>query len=51
MLTSPSTPSTRAVMTCGMLREKKETIMPQIARIMAHSSSDPSCAPQTADTL
>ncbi len=45
----PSTPSTRALNTCGRLAENSATARVHRARISSHSSSEPSCAPHTAE--
>jgi hypothetical protein len=49
-LTNPSTPITRPAKSCGRWRLKIATARVQAERIHAHNSSDPSCAPQSADT-
>jgi len=46
--TSPITPSTRATTTSGSCRDHSATAAFQVDSISAHSSSEPSCAPQTA---
>jgi hypothetical protein len=46
-LTSPSTPSTRATMASGRWRENSATASVHSDSIIAHSSSEPSCPPQT----
>ena len=51
MLIRPIMPSTRAVMSSGTLRLKRATAMVQRHRINAHSSNEPSCAPQTPEIL
>ena len=48
MLTTPITPSTRAITSSGSAREKRATAPVHSARISTHSSSEPSCAPHTA---
>ena len=46
--TRPITPSTRADTVSGSCPEKRATAAFQIASISTHSSSEPSCEPQTA---
>ncbi len=48
--TSPITAITRAEKTIGSARVEYDTAMPQPARIRTQSSSEPSCAPHTADS-
>ena len=47
--TSPMTPMTRAIITSGMLRLKSVTAPVQTDNVSAHSSSEPSCPPHTAE--
>jgi hypothetical protein len=47
----PITPSTRASTSRGRLRLKVATAALQKLRISTHSSSEPSCPPQTPETL
>jgi hypothetical protein len=47
-LTTPSTPITRAAKVSGRLRLNGTTSTDQVDKASAHSSSEPSCAPQTA---
>ena len=49
-LTSPITPSTRLEKLAGSWRLNAATATLQIDRIKIHSSSEPSCAPQSAAT-
>ncbi len=48
-LTAPSTPITRAVNASGSSRLNAATARVHAARISAHSSSEPSWEPHTAD--
>ena len=50
-LTSAITASTRALKTSGSEVLNAATAKPQPARTVAHSSIEPSCAPQTAEIL
>ena len=47
-LTKPITPSTRLAKLAGSWRLNAATATLQIDRIRIHSSSEPSCAPQSA---
>ncbi len=49
MLTRPMTPSTRATKASGRPRLNRVTASVQPPRIKLHSSSEPSCAPHTAE--
>ena len=49
--TMPSTPSTRATTSCGSRREKTRPTAVHSASISSHSSSEPSCAPHTAEAV
>ena len=49
-LTNPSTPMTRLAKLAGRLRLAIATASVHAARIQAHNSSEPSCAPQSAAT-
>ena len=51
MLTMPITESTLASTSAGSLRLNSDTATVQVPRINAHNNSEPSCAPQTAETL
>ena len=44
---SPKMPSTRATMASGSWREKNDTPTIQQVSMKCHSSSEPSCPPQT----
>ena len=48
MLTSPSTPRTRALSTCGSVRLASATAAVQLLRISCQRTSEPSWAPQMA---
>ena len=50
-LMRPITPSTRLEKVSGSWRLNAATATLQIDRIRIHSSSEPSCAPQSAATL
>ena len=50
-LTSAMTPSTRARNTTGSEVLNVATAKPHPARMVAHSSMEPSCAPHTAEIL
>ena len=45
---SPMTPSTRATISSGTLRENIATDMVHTARISTHNSKEPSCEPHVA---
>ncbi len=47
-LMTPSTPMTRLVIACGMLRLNAATDSVHVACAKSHKRSEPSCAPHTA---